>query len=207
MGTFLGGIDRVSRNQSPVGPRRSRIGVGGLLHASSNQEPAPYEVKWSWKSPFTQAMLGWIGVALGLVSFLAGYQAFGPNFSSLLNGEGASLETGIAPDAAWIYVFLAAIVLLAVVIGLFRVAKNQTQRVGPSFLPVLTGWDHRLGLARFTGSCSMSRGKLRFCNKPTQRAVNLESGVRGKILELQMAMECVRNGDHWWRMDPAERAA
>ncbi len=166
-----------------------------------DEQSARYTVKWHWASPLTQSVLGWASLALGIVSLAGGASVFAPLIRSLNAGR---LAPSTEPWA--LAVFLVCTAGAVVAFALRRVAKHETQHVGPSFLPALTGWNHRLGLARFTGECPTCRGGLRFYNKPLQWLVHAD-GSRGKVIERAMVAECERSDKHWWFLDSAEPVA
>lgn len=178
--------------------------AGGDITVTSSvpDEPsASYNIKWHWASPLTQSVLGWASLALGVVSLGGGASVFAPLIESLTAGT-------LAPSAdPWaVAVFLACFVGALIALALRRITKLETHHVGPSFLPALTGWNHRLGLARFTGECPTCQGGLRFYNKPMQWLVRPD-GSRGRVLERAMVAECQRSDRHWWFLDSAQPVA
>lgn len=93
------------------------------------------------------------------------------------------------------------VVVFGLAMFLRRVAKNETQHFPVmSWLPVLTGWGRRIGLARMQGTCPIDGGRLRFYDKPVLWADDLNAGKR-KVMQRRMAAECVKNNEHWWPVD------
>ena len=104
----------------------------------------------------------------------------------------------------WVFVFLGLVVVIALAMCLRRVAKNETQHFPSlSWLPALTGWGRRIGLARMTGTCPVDGGRLRFYDKPVRWAYDLNTGKR-KVTQRRMAAECVKNDEHWWPVDKTD---
>lgn len=177
--------------------------AGGNIHIGEDkpESAGQYDAKWSWRSPVTMGILTWISVALGVLGVVAGWQGIAPLFESLTDNGPTLFE---APKPGWLITFGVAFLLLVVVLGLRKVTKHRTQHFSPiSWLPALTGWGGRVGLARFTGDCSICGGSLKFYDKPTQWIVNLETRKR-KVTERRMAAECVNNEEHCWTIDKTD---
>lgn len=175
--------------------------AGGDIHVvgGSQTEPAAeYQAKWSWRSPLTLAVLTWVSVVLGAVGVVAGWQGLSPVVSFF---RGRSAEP---PSLAWTYVFLGVMLVFLLSMGLRGVARQRTQHF-PSvpWLPALTGWGGRVGLAKLEGRCPRDGAALRFYNKPIKWVEDLKTGKR-KITQRQMAAECSRNPDHWWSVDKTD---
>ena len=116
---------------------------------------------------------------------------------------GDGLPTG-GPSTRWMIAFFAVVLLFAIAMWLRNVAKNRTQHFSPlSWLPTVTGWGGRIGLARLEGSCPIDGGRLRFYDKPVSWIHYPETGRR-KVTERRMAAECVRNPDHCWPVDKTD---
>ncbi|MBD7952061.1 hypothetical protein [Oerskovia rustica] len=146
-----------------------------------------YTTKWHWTSPVTQSMLGWLSAVLGVVSLVGGFQTVSSVLSSVTQG----------PPLFWAFLFVGSLGMCLLAVGLFRVTKNETQHLGPSLLPALTGWGHRLGLARFSGQCTECMGHLKFYNKPMSWLLNGD-GSRGETLSRRYVAECALDADHYW---------
>lgn len=175
--------------------------AGGDIHVvgGSPAEPtAEYQAKWSWRSPLTLAVLTWVSVALGLLGVAAGWQGLYPMVNFF---RGSTTEQ---PPVAWLYAFMGVMLVLLLSLWLRGVAKQRTQHLpSVSWLPALTGWGGRIGLAKLEGSCPRDGAALRFYDKPIEWVKDPTTG-RQKTTRRQMAAECSRNPDHWWRVDKAD---
>lgn len=170
-----------------------------FVSGTPSRPVAQYEPKWSWRSPLTLAILTWISVVLGALGVLAGWQGLLP----LFNAIGSELPAE-SLSVGWMIAFFVVVLLLVVALALRRVAKHRTQHFSPlPWLPTLTGWGGRIGLARLQGGCPIDGGKLRFYDKPTKWIDYPDTGRR-KVTERRMAAECVRNADHWWPVDKTD---
>lgn len=195
---FDGGVTTRGGSLRPA----SALQVGGDLvltapHGADSSNVPTYEVKWSWRSPLTQARIVLAGATLGALCLLTGYAGF----RSQIYG----LDRGVTSlDLALLVAFGVFVALLGLAIYLGGVVARRTQHFGSTgLLPVLTGWGGRIGVARFTGKCHCG-GRLRFYNKPVEWIDDLSTGRR-RAAERTMGAECVHNPrDHWWRVDSAE---
>lgn len=187
-----------------VGRDNVQAGRDVIINSGAMEpEPLEYEVKWHWSSPITQAALSWMSLALGVASMFGGYQAFEPLIVGLASKNSIFESAASAPEMVWVFVFVTAVSCFAVVLWLRQIAKHETQRLSWSLFPALTGWGHRLGLARFEGRCEKCPGRLRFYNKPMEWLLNAD-GSRGKTTKRSLAAECERNPEHFWLIDMAD---
>lgn len=172
---------------------------------SSNTKDVPeYEVKWSWRSPLTLAVLTWVSVVLGVLSLGSVYKVFEPLVSGLLDGAGFDAASSAQP--IWIYVFIGIILLFAIAMILRRIASNETQHLSRfSFLPAITGWGRRIGFARLKGRC-VCGGKLRFYSKAVGFSPPDPQTGKQRVTEREMTAECVRDPrHHTWRVETTDQ--
>lgn len=189
----------VSTGSGDISGEVYQAGRDIFLGGHSQELVAEYEPKWSWKSPLTMSVLTWISVVLGLFSILAGWQGFTSSFSEIQAGAG-----GGPRSINWLIVFLTLFILFVISVWLRRVTKRRTQHFSPwSFLPSITGWGGRIGLAKLQGECPKCGGDLRFYNKPVEWITDVQSG-KIKVTRRAAAGECSRNPDHWWTVDRSD---
>jgi hypothetical protein len=163
---------------------------------TAEEEVATYEPKWSWKSPLTLAALSWISVALGILSLVSGWQGIGSLISFFKSGPSKQL-----PSYGWLISFGATVILLLLFMELRRITKLRTQHFSAwPFLPSITGWGGKIGLAKLQGKCPKCDGNLKFYNRPTEWVTEHPSG-RTRVSKRTAAAECSRNPDHWWTVD------
>lgn len=172
---------------------------------TSNTKDVPeYEVKWSWRSPLTLAVLTWVSVILGILSLGSVYKVFEPLVGGLLNG--AVLDAASAMQPIWIYVFMVLILLFVIAVVLRRIASHETQHLSRfSLLPAITGWGRRIGFARLKGRC-VCGGKLRFYSKPVGFSPPDPQTGKQRVTEREMTAECVRAPKHHaWRVETTDK--
>lgn len=167
----------------------------------SDPVSASYEAVPKWRSPFTQGVLSWIGLIIGLVGLLPLWKLV-----QLVHG----LFSGGVPSGSgsiiWSVVLAFLAIIFVVVIYLHRISKDQLRR------PLILGWavsgsGRRITLERISaGRCPKCGGKMRYLNKPTKWIDHsrADGGTRREVTERVPALECRRNPKHWFEVDPAE---
>lgn len=166
---------------------------------SSSQLKTNYEVIPKWRSPLTQARLSWIGAITGILSFfpLLGYLI--PFFQFILNS---------VPDTTMNFLTLIAfIALIMIAIFAFRLRDLTTKQLR---FPIVSGWaisghGHRITIERIKpGKCPQCDGTMRYYYKPTDwEYVTTPNGYRKKKVTKRTPMlECCRNSDHYYPVDP-----
>lgn len=86
------------------------------------------------------------------------------------------------------------------------VTKKQTRK------PIIRGWaingkNKRITVERIKpGKCPKCRGKMKYYNKPIQRSrsVDINGKVKRRVIKRAPALECLRNSNHSYLVDPAE---
>lgn len=167
---------------------------------SSASTTPQYDVKWSWRSPLTLAALTWISVLLGILSLGSGYKVFEPLISAFVKGAGLEGMSEMQP--VWIFVLLGLFLVFAVAMTLRRIAKNETQHLSRfGFLPAITGWGRRIGLARLRGKCQCG-GRLRFYSKAVAWSQPDPQTGKQRVTDRDLTAECVRDPKHHvWRIE------
>ncbi len=162
-----------------------------------------YDPVPKWRSPFTQAVLTWISVGLGILSLLPLWQIFKPLVD--LVKDGSLLSVG-ASQFVWVCVFFGIAVLFVVAISLRRITATRIRRP-LAFGWALSGTGGRLTVEQVRVSpCPICRGKLKYYTKPLEWIDSTDAnGHRHReITDSAPALECKRNPKHWWPVDPAE---
>lgn len=178
---------------------------GNIINEISTPEQveAKYTPEPKWRSPFTLALLTWISVALGVLSLIP----IGEIFALILNFLKGNLQAISGPSIQRHSIFLIVSGLLLVLFGsLRRIAKKQI-RVPLAFNYALSGYDGRLTLEKIhIEKCPRCGGKMKYYNKPVAW-IDIEYSDRKtkrKITKRCPALECKRNREHWYEVDPAE---
>lgn len=171
---------------------------------SSLAESARYCAVPKWRSPFTQGVLSWAGVALGIASLFPLWRIGKPIVR--LVGEGVFM-----PDpnqVSWMFVFLGVMILFVLVLRLRRLAKYEL-RQPLAFDWSVSGFGRRIAFEKISAEpCPKCGGKLRFVNRPTEwiNLVDVHGRRRREISERVPVLECQRNTEHRYKVDPTEHA-
>ncbi|MBT2500098.1 zinc ribbon domain-containing protein [Agromyces sp. ISL-38] len=200
-GAVAGGGNHISTGGGDLKAKHITQIADSVIHVPVSSEPAApdLDVTWSWKSPLTQAVLGWISLTVGLIGLFAAYQSLQPALGLASGRHPAELDASTL--GVWAYVFMGAAAVFVISRMLRRMAKHQTMAVGWSWLPALTGWGKRIGLATLTGRCTGCGANLRFASRPTKWLIDA-AGNRGKTIERDMFAECVADPEHHnWRLE------
>lgn len=186
---------------------------GGLYQAGrdvvvnpvpSTPPSATYEAVPKWRSPFTQSVLSWLGLFVGLASVFPLWKLLEPIFS--LFAKGLVPTEPSSGQAWWFGAFGLLLMILAVALWLRRLTKYQLRQ--PLFLGwAMSGAGRRITLERIhAGSCPYCGGRMRYYSRPTRRTehIDADGNRRREVTERVPALECKRNAKHWFEVDPAE---
>jgi len=149
-----------------------------------------------WRSPFTLAVLSWISVITGILSLLP----VGAMIKNSMNG--------FQSQDARVHLILFVIfeMLFLFFMTLRRIAKKQT-RYPLRFNYAISGYGERLTLEKIhTGKCPQCGGKMRYYNKPVEWVDKYYSNGKSKreVTKRCPALECQRNAEHCYWIDPAD---
>lgn len=188
---------------------------GGLYQAGRdvvvNQPPdgAPsstYEAVPKWRSPFTQTLLAWAGLIVGVLSLFPLWKLVQPVLELFRSGSKGVQASG--GQILWMAIFLVLAQVLTLILGLRRLTKAQLRK------PLIHGWavsgsGRRISLEKVKArDCPKCGGKMRYINKPTAWIDHTDANGRKRreVTERVPALECKRNPKHWAEVDPAEDA-
>jgi hypothetical protein len=162
---------------------------------------AKYATEPMWRSPFTQAVLGWVSLVLGVLSLVP---------AGTLLGAFGSGPVGIwVANLPQLAVFVALVLLVALFVGavsLWNVARTQNRYPIVKNVAV-SGFGHRITLEKIKPApCPACRGILFYYNKPkTWVSQYNPSGVEKRTnVKRSPALECKRSAEHFYWVDVAE---
>lgn len=175
-----------------------------IIHPESEQPVAEYSVEPIWRSPITMAVLSWIGFFTSIGSLLPLYKFFEP----IINWATNSFD-GNVPNAQnnqiYLFIFLGLFIFSTIIFSLRKITKNQT-RYPLKFNYAISGINKRLSIEKLhIDPCPECGGKLKYYNMPYEWDDIYENGkFKGrKVTKKKPALECTRNNEHWWYVDPA----
>ena len=180
--------------------------------APSNDITAEYDAIPKWRSPFTQSILTWIGTSAGILSLFPIWKTVSPAINLLQLQFGTISEEASLSKSPSTQIFSVAalfLLLFAVIISfrLRNIAKKQIRK------PALPGWaingrNNRITIEQIKpGKCPRCGGKMKYYNKPIQwdSSVDINGKTKRTITKRAPALECLRNSNHFYLDDPAEK--
>jgi len=168
--------------------------------ATSHENTANYEAEPIWRSPFTMAVLSWIGLALGIAGLLPLGKIVKRGIDLFSAGDMHS--TSVIPLIAFGILF----VLCIICWSMRRITKNQTRH--PLFFNfAISGYDKRLTLEKIhIEKCPQCGGKMKYYGKATEWIDRCDNNgrIKREVTKRSPALECKRNAEHYYWVDPAE---
>ncbi|WP_410678941.1 hypothetical protein [Avibacterium paragallinarum] len=161
---------------------------------SENKEftTASYQPEPIWRSKITLAILNWAGTIMGLFSLFPLYKGIIEPIKMLLSSDYKNIGNNY-----FIIPLIILIALLSVVLMLRNIVKKQL-RYPLAFNYAISGKGQELILEKIkTGPCPQCGGKMRYYSKPIE-------WTGKKVTKAIPALECLRNSEHWYKVDPAE---
>ena len=182
----------------------TQIVAGNLINNKENdyEKNASYKPEPIWRSPFTMGVLTWISAVIGL------FEIFPISKMVKYAIELLKMQDTSHVGAIIIYSIVFAVVLfiLIIITYLRNITKKQI-RYPLLFNFAISGYDKRLTIEKIhIDSCPKCGGKIKYYNKPIEWLDTIDSNgrVKRKITKTVPALECKRNSEHWYKVDPAE---
>lgn len=183
----------------------TQIAVGDIINNTSDihLKNANYTPEPVWRSPFTMGVLSWISFAIAIGELFP----IGKMVKNVLNvfGGAPKVSSGVE-NQSYLIIFAILTFLFIAFIMLRRVARNQT-RHPLLFNFAISGYGKRLILEKIhIDKCPQCGGNMKYYNKPVEWIDKHYSDGKTKreITKRTPALECKRNSEHWYEVDPAE---
>lgn len=166
------------------------------------EQVAQYIAEPLWRSPFTMGILTWISFIIGVADIIPFYNLIKP-FILLIQGNGIVI---IEDDLQrFVIIFVVLTIALFLFLTLRSIAKNETRHpIGLN--KAISGFGKRITVENIKpGACPKCGGKLRYYNKPIEWRDNVDSNgkLKREVTRRIPALECKRNKDHYYLVDPA----
>lgn len=172
--------------------------------SKENESPrAVYSPEPIWRSPITMALLTWASFLISLIGLLPIYKLIVKPVLYLIN-NGSIMKDAINNNV-YIFIFMVIAILFIITIVLRNIAKYQI-RYPLIFNYAISGIGHRINLEKISISqCPECGGEMKYYNKPIEWDIYYSNGsMKRRITRTTPALECKRNNEHWYRVDPAE---
>lgn len=171
--------------------------------SSENHKEAKYTPEPLWRSPFTMAILTWVSFGIGILGVFP-FSRILINILSFLKGNLQVVSKFSVQTYSIILLILVS--LFALSSTLRRIAKKQI-RVPLILNYAINGYGRRLTLEKIhIDKCPQCGGKMKYYNKPVEGKEKYYSDgkVKVEVTKKNPALECKRNNEHWYVVDPAE---
>nr|WP_222591860.1 hypothetical protein [Paenibacillus xylanexedens] len=184
----------------------TQIAAGDIINhiPNNHKQEAKYTPEPIWRSPFTMAILSWISFAIAIGGLIPVGVKFVWNSINILNGKLNPVE-GFG-SKTYLILFVILMIFLVTFLSLRRITKTQT-RHPLIFNFAISGYGNRLTLEKIhVDKCPECGGEMKYYNKPAEwidRSYN-DGSIKRKVTKKVPAIECKRNSEHWYRVDPAE---
>lgn len=167
------------------------------------QDEAKYTPEPKWRSPFTLALLSWISVIIGIL----GVFPAGKILANILNLFKGNKQTVLDfPMQTYLVILTIFTLLYILFFSLRKIAKKQI-RVPLILNYAISGYGRRITLEKIhIDKCPRCGGKMKYYNKPVEWIDNYYGAGRTKreITKRIPVLECKRNSEHYYEVDPAE---
>jgi hypothetical protein len=180
------------------------ININSNIDRNSKTEIATYSPEPIWRSPITLASLTWISFFITLGSIFPLYKVIIEPIQILLGYSKQNLQDLNNQLYFWLSLFC--IISFSIIFTLRGITKYQT-RYPLIYNYAISGLGHKITLEKVTMSfCPQCGGEMRYYNKPIEWIdMHYSNGhTRRKVTKTAPALECKRNREHWYRVDPAE---
>lgn len=164
---------------------------------------ALYTPEPKWRSQITMEILTWISVIIGIVSIFPISQIV-KFIMNLLDGKIQDLSNSGIQNYS--FFLLGLMIFLLITITLRRITKKQT-RHPLLFNYAISGVNQRLTLEKINiEKCPQCGGEMKYYNKAIEwcDVTRTDGSVKREVVRKIPAVECKRNANHWYEVDPAE---
>ncbi|HEL1781618.1 TPA: hypothetical protein TXU95_001699 [Streptococcus suis] len=162
---------------------------------------ATYEPEPIWRSPITMAVLSWLGFFGSLGSIFSIFKVFEPVLK-WLNGK----QEEIGNNQTYMFIFIGFFLITIIIFSLRSITSKQT-RYPLMFNYAISGGGKRLTLEKIKiDNCPICNGKMKFFNKPIEfKEITYSDGkTKTEVTKRTPTLQCIRNPEHWFKVDPAE---
>lgn len=177
--------------------------VAGNNYSKKDEEAkvASYTPEPVWRSPITMAILSWMGFIISLIGLFPLYKIFEPVIN-LLTNEGIKTDSN---NSSYLIFFSIILIVLVLVMLLRSITKKETRH--PFFLNyAISGLGRKITIEKIRiDKCPICGGTMKYFNKAVEwRKIPYSDGkIKREVIKKVPALQCKRNSDHWYEVDPA----
>ena len=177
--------------------------VAGNNYSKEAEEDkvASYTPEPVWRSPITMAMLSWMGFIISLLGLFPMYKMFEPEINLITNKRvKVDLNNNI-----YVIIFAVIFILFVLVLCLRSITKKETRH--PLFFNyAISGLGRKITIEKIRiDKCPICGGTMKYFNKAVEcRDITYSDGrTKREVTKKVPALQCKRNSDHWYEVDPA----
>lgn len=184
----------------------TQIATGDIINnnnSDSSTIKATYTPEPKWRSPFTLAVLTWISFIIAVLGiFPLGKLVV--NVWKLFKGN----IQAIVDFATQTYLIILTILIFLFILffSLRRIVKKQI-RVPLILNYAINGFGGCIVLEKIhIAKCPICGGKMKYYNKPVEwrEVMHSDGSIKREVIRKIPALECKRNHEHFFGVDPAE---
>lgn len=177
--------------------------VAGNNYSKKDEENkvASYTPEPVWRSPITMAILSWIGFIISLIGLFPMYKIFEPVIN-LITNESIKVDSN---NNIYVIIFAVILILFVLVMRLRSITKKETRH--PLFFNyAISGLERKITIEKIhIDKCPICGGTMKYFNKAVEwRDITYSDGrTKRKVTKKVPALQCKRNLDHCFEVDPA----
>ena len=167
------------------------------------EKVATYTPEPVWRSSITMAILSWIGFFISLMGIFPFYKIL-ESIISLFTNKSIKMNPN---NSAYLVIFAVIMSVLMMIIWWLRSITKKEIRYPLFFNYAISGFGRKLTIEKIhIEKCPICGGEMKYFNKPIEWVDKHYSDgkIKREITKRVPALQCKRNPEHWYRVDPAE---
>lgn len=175
----------------------------GTFRETEKEKKATYTSEPIWRSPITLALLTWISVIIALIEIFPFYKTIEPVLIFFTKGE---IQKDLGNNYIYAIIFIILFLLLISIISLSSITKREI-RCPLLFNYAINGYGRKITIEKiYVDNCPKCGGKMKYYSKPVEWIDKIYSDgkIKREIIKRVPALQCKRNPEHWYEVDPAE---
>ena len=177
--------------------------IAGNNYSRKDEENkvASYTSEPVWRSPITMGILTWIGFILALIDFFPMYKIVEPVIN-LITNKSIKVDSN---NIIYVIVSLVIMFFLVLIVWLRSITKKETRH--PLFFNyAISGLGRKITIEKIhIDKCPICGGTMKYFNKAVEwkDTTNSDGKTKREATKKVPALQCERNSDHWYEVDPA----
>ena len=186
------------------GPTNIVAGNDSKFKECEIEKVATYTPEPVWRSPITMAILSWFGFFISLIGFFPFYKIF-ERVINWFTDKSIKAELDSNMHFMYLVIFFVIILVLVLIFWLRSITKKEIRQ--PLFFNyAISGYGRKLTIEKIhIEKCPICGGKMKYFNKPVEwrDVLNSDGKIKREVTKRVPALQCKRNSDHWFEVDPA----